>query len=559
VQRSLTIIFAASPSHEWFNKLVLKCSADSGNNPSLRALLLIQTVLLTATLCVSPGASSRAAGLQVWTVDALERVDRAKRPHRGPRDLIHVYAARGEYESFQIAIRAEGQDAKNVRVGVEDFVGIGKIPAASVTLYREHYVQVPVASPTAHGSNSSLGTGWYPDALIPIENAVIDPSAKGFSVKAGTNQPIWIDIFVPRTAVPGSYAAYVRVSSDQGMRRIPVKLVVWNFELPLRPSLRTCFLVWKAKHQKTYEELLRNKISPCRVGGDANLSRLVSEFGLNTLDVGQWSGADNRSGNMKPSPSPYEWLTLEKNYPLDYQDRLLNYTADEVGGQTDLYERIKEWGRNIHALTKIKNLIVMPPDPRLYDEGTGRSAVDIWVVLPKQSSREDKAAISRGMEVWSYNALAQDGYSPKWLIDFRPIEYRIQPGWLNPRYGYTGLLYWRVDLWDGDVWLRPHYRTGSSVFAGEGLLIYPAEYVGMEGVLPSMRLKYLRDGIEDFEYYSILKGLGRETEALQIIRHVAPDWIRWTRDAAVLNAARKSLGKLIEHTVDARTPKKGRD
>ena len=37
-------------------------------------------------------------------------------------------------------------------------------------------------------------------------------------------------------------------------------------------------------------------------------------------------------------------------------------------------------------------------------------------------------ALAKGDAVWSYNTLVQDAYSPKWEIDFDPINFRIQPG-----------------------------------------------------------------------------------------------------------------------------------
>ena len=52
-------------------------------------------------------------------------------------------------------------------------------------------------------------------------------------------------------------------------------------------------------------------------------------------------------------------------------------------------------------------------------------------------------ALAKGDSLWSYNTLVQDPYSPKWEIDFDPINFRIQPGFISQSLGPTGMLYWR--------------------------------------------------------------------------------------------------------------------
>ena len=62
---------------------------------------------------------------------------------------------------------------------------------------------------------------------------------------------------------------------------------------------------------------------------------------------------------------------------------LYDYSADEIGACPNLYSTVQSWAMNIHA-AGLKNLVTMAPTPALFDDGstTGRSAVDIWVMLP---------------------------------------------------------------------------------------------------------------------------------------------------------------------------------
>jgi hypothetical protein len=83
------------------------------------------------------------------------------------------------------------------------------------------------------------------------------------------------------------------------------------------------------------------------------------------------------------------------------------------------------------------------------------------------------------------------------------------------------------------------------------MLVYPGEQVGVKGVVASMRLKWLRDGVEDYEYIQILKNLGKEDVALKIARSVGPDWTHWSRDPVAIEAARQQLGEAINQIMNS--------
>jgi hypothetical protein len=110
------------------------------------------------------------------------------------------------------------------------------------------------------------------------------------------------------------------------------------------------------------------------------------------------------------------------------------------------------------------------------------------------------------------------------------------------------MLYWRVDRWGSDPWNNVN-NTGtfsSANYPGEGMLVYPGQPVGVKGVVASMRLKWLRDGVQDYDYVQILKDLGKADTAMEIARSVGADWTNWTRDPNAIEAAREKLGEAIE-------------
>ena len=105
-------------------------------------------------------------------------------------------------------------------------------------------------------SNRALRTGaavaaWsrlVSDQLIPftgekgLQQAQL--RAAPFDLSQSSDQPIWIRYFVPRDAARGQYKGVVTLTSDHGEATAPIVLNVWNFELPVRPSLLSAFTLY---------------------------------------------------------------------------------------------------------------------------------------------------------------------------------------------------------------------------------------------------------------------------------------------------------------------------
>lgn len=491
----------------------------------------------------------------------MERIGLTDQPESNKH--IALAAARGEYEPFQIGIRASHGSLTHVQVSVSDLSGPHdhKISSKNVTLYREHYIYVAHPSPNLGGTNQPLGKGWYADGLIPLTNSMIGDHYSeaalhktAFHIDADRTQPIWVDLFVPRDTPAGQYQGTFTVTSDQGNQSGKISLRVWDFELPLKPSLHSCFLVWEHQTKSAMVELLKHKLMPSSGIALKDERELIDTWGLKSVRLPFWSGADVDNGQMTPAPSVKE---IQAKAALHQPDLFKYvYSVDEINSFPHLFETVKQWGRAIHQ-AGTAHLAVMAPVPELYDDGTGtgRSAVDIWVVLPKmyeESTDRISEVLRKGDHVWSYNSLVQDSYSPKWQIDFAPINFRIQPGFISQSLGLTGLLYWRVDLWTQDPWKNIHTffdrHDKNRPYPGDGMLVYPGQQVGVAGVLPSMRLKWLREGIEDYEYIAILKRLGQADQALEISRSVGRNWQHWTKKTSVLEHARHQLGEAIEKT-----------
>lgn len=76
-------------------------------------------------------------------------------------------------------------------------------------------------------------------------------------------------------------------------------------------------------------------------------------------------------------------------------------------------------------------------------------------------------------------------------------------------------------------------------------LVYPGHAVGCDGVVPTIRLKALRDGIEDYDYLALLERQGQAPAAEAIVAPLAGSFFAWNRDPAAYEKARAALAALI--------------
>ena len=223
-------------------------------------VLVMFTIVTVFLISVNTSNSQDNARPQIWTASAMEAI-RLDQPSPNITEInsdelrsVQLSAAKGEYEALQIVIKAPPGNLNQVDVVVSGLVDADNhlISSDNITLFREHYIRLDRPSPDGWKANPTRGKGWYADGLIPfvdpdtgqdIEGAELD--AVPFDLTAGQTQPIWVDIFVPRSTVPGDYRGTYTVKSDRGIIEGVINLKVWNFELPVKPSIHSAFDIWK--------------------------------------------------------------------------------------------------------------------------------------------------------------------------------------------------------------------------------------------------------------------------------------------------------------------------
>jgi hypothetical protein len=245
-------------------------------------------------------------------------------------------------------------------------------------------------------------------------------------------------------------------------------------------------------------------------------------------------------------------------------ERLFYYVQDEP--PVSDFPKVRALAALAHrADPQLRVLTTTPLDPRLGGE------IDIWAPLVNCFEKKPgyagfcRITVSReeydkagGGQVWWYQSCGShgcgdtdDGYFrgwPSYVIDAPAIAHRIMQ-WLTWNYRIGGELYYsmneayqrRVDPFT-DV-----YMHGGN---GDGTLFYPGRPGQIGGRTPipieSVRLKLIREGLEDYEYLGMLQAMGRTDFARERVQRLAGRTYAWEGDPEIFYSVRRELGEELE-------------
>ena len=180
-----------------------------------------------------------------------------------------------------------------------------------------------------------------------------------------------------------------------------------------------------------------------------------------------------------------------------------------------------------------------------------------------------------GDETWWYVTRMPSDPELTVLTQQDAVSYRTL-FWQQKLYNVDGFLYYSVNDWavgtdpraaknDNHVELSQEYdRTGAwyskheisaaqnmDVY-GNGILLYPGHMVDWYYFDPvgSLRLECIRDGIEDYEYFTMLEEIYGEEQVDNIIRQFTTSIGKYSTDAEYFTALREAIGCLVEASVN---------
>ncbi|MBI3802563.1 MAG: DUF4091 domain-containing protein, partial [Nitrospirae bacterium] len=465
-------------------------------------------------------------------------------------------------------------------------------------------------------------TGEWPDALIPKKDEYVGElrNAFPFSVGAGRNQPIWIEIYIPVTAAAGVYSGSATVTaSGQNPVVVPIQLTVWNFTLPSTATLKSAYsidyhLITLGHQIGKYDPEKKGHLDLVTLYTKANLlHRLTNDYlpgpqtlpgkwaqfdstfgpfldGTASLPGGKLSGAKETSYRMSvwshETDVPFLKEVALHTKSKGWFDRVFEYTSDEPKTAGD-WKTIRVRATALHQADPKLRALVTTSYQSASKNGVA-SLIDLFVPTlrfmdnkPAPSPRSevpggnDTIGNQRsryGPEVWWYQACGSHGcgiigggpedragYHTGWpavMIDLPAMFNRIMQ-WMTFKYHIQGELYYDMvyAFGSGDPWTTQYYYGGN----GDGTLYYPGrpDQIGGKSQIPieSIRLKLLREGMEDYEYLALLKGLGEEAFAQQQAARLVTNTYTWSKDPALLYEAREKVAlQILSHLNPAAAP-----
>jgi len=585
---------------------------------------VLSAALSAATLsgCAAPAPIDVwVAGEMVTLTDRIRRVQDPQVFDAGSA-TVKLFAAANETVSFQIVVDAGPSGARDLRIEFDELAGPtgAAIPGENLRAFRMWPVRIASYPPWyLRLSDAAPVEASFYDPLSPI-------GAHGpIDLKPAERLAIWVDLRVPRRAVAGGYGG--RVAVESGLRRIwtaRIELEVYDFVLPdARPLAavggfdhRTLFETFVRQEGKPYVPVRLDRTQPLVRRGLTivrQLMRLAHDHRLDLFDrrirpilkrdmFGKvrmdWedydaivmpylsgSAFDDRIG-CAAWPAPFsEDYPRADNYGgassdayVETAGAVIAECAEHFTRRPEMAEQVFYWpyrgpvnqaayARHARLARLIRSadprtpiLSLLPPRP---------PALTRWRA-PKDFGR--LADIYAPRAEWLDPALAASLAGPEhplrgvWLSPGAPpylpclgviataADVRAVP-WFAMKYGCTGLFIPEVLNWSGDL----SVAEATAVTR----LFYPGTVVGLQAVLPSVRLKRLRRGLQDLAYLWLLKTRQRTAIATAVtnamvryagLQAVGDNYLDarldgWVKDAAAWRSARRILAEEVQAAV----------
>ena len=136
-----------------------------------------------------------------------------------------------------------------------------------------------------------------------------------------------------------------------------------------------------------------------------------------------------------------------------------------------------------------------------------------WALHNSEAAADKcREKLAEGEEWWSYVCM---GTVPGLSHNSSPAENRIVM-WRTWKEQNTGFLYWAVNSYSS---IYP-MRSRPELPAGDGIVVYPGEPFGYDGICSSVRLERWRDGAEDCDMLMMVEASKGRKAALDILGKV---------------------------------------
>lgn len=547
-----------------------------------------------------------------WGAESsMARVNRSTSPGAFRGSLrppqLRIDAARNEFESVQLVLFGGKSANGTVDILHEPLkTGDDSLPTDALQVRLADDVDCSTSVVNYVAPAIEQRGKMFADPLLPQTR---------FELPENETRSVWLTVKVPADARPGTYHTTINVGFNGGTSwSIPLEVNVRNFSLPAQPTMPNLWGFWPypitnfkglTKDTADWHGMWRTRnfgevppeitkrwlefLGSYKIGVGCSFTQTMEHqtitwpakrlpdgsFDFSTYD--EWVGRAIENGtnvmcvfghldhNLTPKKEKeiHEYIQALHAHLKEkgWLDRAYIYRWDEPSAEQ--YPIIMEQVALLNKLAPGLKLLVPFNSPRYEDPRfKDFNGVDAPVLLSKLTYPEYADDCRQlGKEPWWYTCLTPvEPYAGTFVFN-SPIDMRAIPlqTW---KMGYAGYLNWGVNIfgfgntapgvenrWPEVPWTFANYEYPP----GDGCLTYP-DPAGLP--LSSIRLENWRDGMEDYEYLTLLRrliGSGKlvgaeldEAKKLDALDGVVGDLTHFTRDPEVIRKWREAVAAILQ-------------
>ncbi|MDD5697644.1 MAG: DUF6067 family protein [Victivallaceae bacterium] len=468
---------------------------------------------------------------------------------------VSLSLAANEREAVQIAvIPLKDKNLESVKITLSELKNNqgDALPATAVSIYNVCYLKT-IANPAYPVPQ----VREWPDPLVPV---------RPVDIPHEECRAFWLELRTPKDAKPGLYRGRITVSGKNIQEhKLDLAVKVWPFALPEKQLVETCTWLRAAKTGKTPKARIREYRKYCE---------FFLDYKINPLGLGKcfyhkndYSAVlENLEWGIKKGLTRFQIPRLKgqelKNFcnalrRKDLFDKAMIYGYKDEPHPRD-YAAFKKDSEEIRqAEPDLKIFMAETPHPGLY------GAVDIWwASMAAGNEKYIREQLAAGKQVWWYRCgipVRLEYYLPHY---YYPGGIVIDRPSLDMRIFYT--MIWKFKMTPATFFYcgfsqqpakfdreNMEWEANKWRWSGDGYVVYQLD----DEIIPSIRLKCIADGIEDFEYLHILKETLKEVSSNTDVQEAKklldiPDTLMiypyyYNRDPKALLKFREEIGALI--------------
>jgi hypothetical protein len=552
--------------------------------------LFVLTSLLLASSPATPGwAFATPSLVKVRPAEIVEH-----------QQGVMLVLGRNECQGAQVV----AQDARPIfelRVAAAPLKG-PQGQALEVTLAREQNLTIQ------HASNGEGRTGPWPDILIPAVDPIAHEARRAYPVDVAGGAPLvsYLEVCAGAATLPGLYRGEVVLTArGRTPAKLPIEVRVLHYTLPATSTLPTAFGFSGLSAAHAHGLDARDPevvLGITERYATLALAHRISLFGMTMAAPPFKASADGHvevdfrdydrelaplmDGTALPSGATFTSLelrgpagkvpdavrvayyraTVAHLQARGWLDRLFLYAPDEP--TPEKFPLVQHVAALAHqADPRIRVLVTSSRQEALVE------SADLWVPnivcsFPRQGRascpREAPLAAyapdrQKGKKLWWYQSCMSHGCGPESGADTAaqagwPSYMVDHPGVLNRamgvaafRNGVEGELYYSTtEAYDKDPWQEIWRFDGN----GDGTLFYPGSPAKIGGKtdvpLASLRLKLIRDGLQDYELFRLADANGLHDLAVRTAAALVPEPFHIERDPNAWISARRKLALALD-------------